>query len=218
MTAQDSSAFREFDRLLAVVRTTRELLDTYIDEGGLPAGGADFIAGATLPHVDGIRQGFHGSLRTDGGDLAELRYLLQRSGQMRVETPRTAADRDAAAAEARAESRLASTRGRPAPGLLDLVDQWHLAALAHARLVLACLPRLPDDDVRFPGSHRSYADIPVPRGPAELADRIEELESQLWSIATGRRSRISEPAFRRTYGFFDAADRLHGGATFVQLH
>jgi hypothetical protein len=70
------------------------------------------------------------------------------------------------------------------------------------------LPRIPDEDVRFPAGRRTYADIPVPRGPAELSDRLDELERSLWQTAAGRRPDPRDPAFRRAYGFFDAADRL----------
>ena len=75
-------------------------------------------------------------------------------------------------------------------------------------LVLAFLPRLPEWDVRFPFGRRTYADIAAPRGPAELADRIFEIERQLWRAATGRAVPPLDPGFRRTYGFFDAAERL----------
>jgi len=210
-----STGFDEFDRLLAVVRRTRELLDRLIGEGALPAGGAEYIADSTLPHVEGIHDGFRGWLRAGGSDLAELRYLLLRAGELRVQPARGPVDHRAANAETVAEALLAAFRGAT-PGLprVHEPDPWHLAALAHARLVLAFLPQVPDDAVRFPGGHRTYADIPAPRGPAELAERIEELERQLWRTATGRTRRLSDPEFRRTYGSFDAADRLGGGATF----
>ena len=91
---------------------------------------------------------------------------------------------------------------------LHVAEPWSLAALAHARVVLAMLPRIADDDVRYPAGRRTYADIPAPRGPAELSDRIEELERALWRTAAGRRPDPGDPAFRRSYGFFDAADRL----------
>jgi hypothetical protein len=87
-------------------------------------------------------------------------------------------------------------------------EPWHLAALAHARVVLAFMPRLPEEAVRFPAGRRTYADIPTPRGPAELSARIGELEQQLWRAVTGRVPTPIDPAFRRTYGFFDVADRL----------
>ena len=74
--------------------------------------------------------------------------------------------------------------------------------------MLAFLPRLPDDAVRFPAGRRTYADIPVPRGPAELSERIDELERELWLTAVGHPAPRTDPAFRRTYGFFDAAERF----------
>jgi len=126
---------------------------------------------------------------------------------IRVEGPSTDAERRAAEAEAAAELVLASHDARR-PAALRLAEPWSLAALAHARVVLAMLPRIADDDVRYPSGRRTYADIAVPRGPAELSDRLEELERSLWRTASGRRPDPADPAFRRAYGFFDAADRL----------
>jgi hypothetical protein len=98
-------------------------------------------------------------------------------------------------------------------GERDLVSPSHrgLAALELARLTFAMLPRTPGADVHFAGGLRSYADIPAPRSPAELSDRIEELERSLWHIAAGRAPRLSDASYRRTYGFFDAAVRLSQG-------
>ncbi|HVL54456.1 MAG TPA: hypothetical protein VM344_09370 [Vitreimonas sp.] len=211
MTDLDGSGFRQLDRMLDLVRRTRELLDRVVDERELRAEDVAFLESTTLPHVEGIQAGFHGSLRSDAAGASELQYLLLQVAGMRVEEARTEADRSAALAEATAEARLAGRRladgGRPRPALSG-AEPWHLAALHHARVVLAFLPRVPEDDVRFPAGRRSYADIPTPRGPAELAGRIAELEGELWKAVTGRPSPPVDPAFRRTYGFFDAADRL----------
>ena len=201
------SGFSEFDRWLALVHRTRELLEAVLGDGELPDGGADYLADRTLPHVEGVQAGFVGWVRSDAAGLAELRYLLDRVGAMRVDGPVTPAERLAAAAEVAAEHSLASRTGRR-PAALRVAEPWNLAALAHARLVLAMLPRIPDSDVRFPAGRRTYADIPIPRGPAELSDRLDELERSLWQTATGRRPNPHDPAFRRAYGFFDAADRL----------
>ena len=73
------------------------------------------------------------------------------------------------------------------------------------------MPHTPTDDVHFPGGPRTYGDIPVPRTPGELATRIEELERELWSVATGHGPRDRLGAYRRTYGFFDTAVRLSDG-------
>jgi hypothetical protein len=203
----EQSGFFEFDRWLGLARRTRELLDAAVDEGGLPAGGADYLADRTLPHLEGVQVGFIGWLRADAAGIAELRYLLGRVAAARVEPPLDDAERRAAAAETSIERSLAA-RGRRAASPLRSAEPWNLAALDHAWVVLAFLPRIPDDEVRYPAGRRTYADITAPRGPAELAGRLDELERQLWRTATGRKPDPVDPGFRRAYGFFDAADRL----------
>jgi hypothetical protein len=206
MTDIERSGFSEFDRWLGLARRTRELLDALIGEGALPVGGADYLADRTLPHVESVQAGFLGWLRSDAAGVDELRYLLRRVAALRVEPPVTGAERRAAEAEAAVELAAAGRGGRGAT--LHVAEPWSLAALAHARVVLAMLPRIADDEVRYPAGRRTYADIAAPRGPAELSDRLEELERSLWQTAAGRRPDTSDPAFRRSYGFFDAADRL----------
>jgi hypothetical protein len=206
MAEIDGSGFSQFDRLLDLVRRTRELLDTVAGQGVLPDGGAAYLEGMTLPHIENVQSGFQGWLRSDAADIAELRYLLMQVAELRVRPPQTPAERRAAAAEELLERRLADEIVRPSR--LERAEPWHLAALAHARVVLAWIPRTPDDDVRFPAGRRTYADIPRPRGPAELAARIAEIERELWKTVTNRPVAPLDPAFRRTYGFFDAADRL----------
>jgi hypothetical protein len=208
----EHSGFSQFDGWRALARRTRELLDVAILEGGLPAGGADFIADTTLPHIEGIQNGFVGWLRSDAAGVAELRYLLGLVGAVRVEPAATDAERRAAAAERAGEALLAGHDGHGAGGAIRGAEPWNLAALAHARLVLALLPAIPDAAVRYPAGRRTYADIPRPRGPAELAGRLEELERHLWRTAAGRAPDPVDPGFRRAYGFFDAADQLGGPA------
>ena len=210
MTNIEGSGFNQFDRLLDLVRRTRELLDTIVDEGELPEGGAAYLEATTLPHLEGIQSGFQGWLRSDAADAAELRYLLLQVAQLRVRPAHSEAERRAALAEALAEGRLADASGTASR--LARIEPWHLAALGHARVVLAFIPRMAEDDVRFPAGRRTYADIPIPNGPAELSGRIAELERELWKAVTGRAAARADPAFRRTYGFFDAADRLGFGA------
>lgn len=200
----ESSGFLDVDRLIELMGRTRVLLDAVLEEGRLPGEGVDFLAEATLPHLESVQAGFQGWLRADAAELAELQYLLAQVGQLRVEPAATPAQRVAAAAEALVEGVLAGNR-RPA---IRGARPWDLAALAHARLVMAMLPKMPDEVVRYPAGRRTYADIPSPRGPAELAGRITELERELWRTATGHPSGPADPGFRRTYGFFDAADRL----------
>jgi hypothetical protein len=207
MSDIEQSGFSEFDRWLALARRTREVLDAALGGGSLPDGGAEYLSDRTLPHVEGVRNGFLGWVRSEMADVAELRYLLDQVAAVRVDPAANDAERRAADAELAAEHALAARTGRPG-FRLHAPEPWNLAALAHARLVLAMLPRIPDDEVRFPAGRRTYADIPVPRGPAELSGRLDELERSLWRTATGRRPDPVDPAFRRAYGFFDAADRL----------
>ena len=202
----EESGFTEFDHWLALARRTRELLDAVVRDGELPAGGADYLADATLPHLEGVQTGFLGWLRSDAAGIDELRYLIGLVAAARVEPAATEAERRAAASEAVAERSFAAHGGLQSR--LRGAEPWNLAALAHARLVLAFLPTVPDTDVRYPAGRRTYADISAPRGPAELAGRLEELEGQLWRTATGRTPNPVDPRFRRAYGFFDAADRL----------
>ena len=204
MAGPDRSGFHEFDRLRNLVGSTRFVLDRVLDAGELPAGGAAFLAEATLPHVEAIEAGFHGWVRSDMAGLDELRYLVLRLAEARIGPPATAAEAEAARVEAERER----TRQAELGSRVEPADAFSLVALAHARLVFAFLPRLPAAEVRYPTGRPTYADIPTPRGPAELVDRIEELERELWRIATGRPIRLVDPAVRRTYGFFDAAEQL----------
>jgi hypothetical protein len=208
MADLEPSGFSQIDHLLQLVRRTRELLDAVASDGSLPAGGADYLADTTLPHIEGVEAGFHGSLRSEHAALPELRYLLSQVGALRVPPARDAAERRAAEAEADVEADAQAFLSRPSRLRLERAEPWNLAALAHARLVLALLPRVPEADVRYPHGRRTYADISVPRGPAELADRIVELEREVWRAATGHAHAMHDPAFRRTYGFFDTAERL----------
>jgi hypothetical protein len=212
MSDIEQSGFAEFDAWRALARRTRELLDAAILERTLPAGGADFLAEATLPHIEGIQTGFVGWLRSDAAGVGELRYLLGLVAAVRVEPAASAAEQRAAAAERALDALIAARDGRTHASSLRGAEPWNLAALAHARLVLAMLPAIPDADVRYPAGRRTYADIPRPRGPAELAGRLEELERQLWRTAAGRAPDPVDPGFRRAYGFFDAADQLGGRA------
>jgi hypothetical protein len=163
------------------------------------------IATETLPHVEDIEAGFRVSLRAGAVDLAELRTLVARAG-LRSTDARSPAEERAALIETMHELALTANAH---PELLPAPARA-LAALEHARLVFALLPHTPSEEVHFPVGRRTYADISAPRRPAELADRIEELERSLWSVATRHRPRLTDASYRRTYGFFDTAARITG--------
>ena len=94
MADLEPSGFSQIDHLLQLVGRTRELLDAVVHEGELPVGGADYLADTTLPHLEGVEAGFHGTLRSEHAELAELRYLLARVGTQRVTPPQTEAERN----------------------------------------------------------------------------------------------------------------------------
>jgi hypothetical protein len=197
------SGFAEFDRMAAVFRRTLELLDFVSATNEVPDEASDVIATETLPHVEDIEEGFRVWLRAGAVDLAELRTLLARAGVGSTRT-RGAAEQRAALIETMHDLAFAArTELIPAPARA-------LAALEHARLVFALLPHTSAEDVHFPAGRRTYADISPPRRPTELAERIEELERSLWFVATRHRPRLTDAAYRRTYGFFDTAARISG--------
>lgn len=205
MDAFEPSGFAEFDRMAALFRTTRNLLDAVCATDEWPASASEVIATETLPHIEDIEEGFRVWLRAGAVELAELRALVARAGVRTTETL-SAAERRAALVETMHELALTANAHAelvPAPARA-------LAALQHARLVFALLPQTPAEEVHFPAGRRTYADISAPRRPAELAERIEELERSLWSVATHHRPRLTDAAYRRTYGFFDTAARISG--------
>ncbi len=199
----EPSGFADFDRMAAVFRRTRELLDVVSETDEVTAEATEVIATQTLPHVEDIEEGFRVWLRAGAVELGELRALIARAGVGEHELL-NAAEQRAALVETMHELTLAAhTAILPAP-----VNA--LAALQHARLVFALLPQTASQDVHFPAGRRTYADISAPRRPSELAERIEELERSLWSVATRHRPRLTDAAYRRTYGFFDTAARISG--------
>ena len=73
-----------------------------------------------------------------------------------------------------------------------------------ARLVMSSLPGVPPEATTYPGPP-GYRDIHPPRGPAELKDRLEEIERGLWEVATGvPRPHIYHGRYRRVYAYFEA--------------
>jgi hypothetical protein len=200
-----SSGFADFDRLALLYRRTRELLDEVAVTGGVTSDGSEMLATETLPHVEDMEAGFQIWLRATEAHLEELRLLVARSGMV---TPGSIGPAEERAALIEAIQKLSGAGGER-----DLVPpaRRRIAAINLARLTFALLPMTPSEDVHYPAGLRSYADIAAPRTPAELADRIEELERSLWQIAAGRPPRLSDARYRRTYGFFDAGTRLSGG-------
>ena len=198
----ETSGFAEFDRFSVLFRRTRSLLDALLATGDLPDGGTEVLATETLPHIEDVEAGFRASLRASAADLDELRKLILQGGLGPPE-PRHPAEARAALIEAMQAVTGAGGDREIAPAPLR-----RLAALEHARLVFAFLPATPPEEVHYPRGRRTYVDIAPPRTAGELCLRIEELERELWWVASGRRPAATDAGYRRTYGFFDAAERL----------
>lgn len=139
-----------------------------------------------LRHLEDVREGFVISLRTsESGSLEELRHLLQQvllswdwAEEMGLEI-------------------------RP-PDRIEAPD-LQLVAYAHSWVSMGLLPRLSPQVITYPVGRRSYADIPVPRRPAEVLERIEELERALTVLEHQPMAGLAEPTVKRTYGFFETS-------------
>ncbi|CAN5710754.1 hypothetical protein BH23CHL7_BH23CHL7_24640 [soil metagenome] len=200
------TGFADFDRLALLYQRTLAVLDSLALTGDLPADASELLATQTLPHVEDMETGFRVWLRANGADLAELRAMVARGGV--PPAPTTTAERRAAQIEA---MNLIAGAWRDGRGpQIEPAPSRSLAAIELARLVFALLPTTPEAEVHYPIGHRTYADIAAPRRPAELVERIEELEGSLWRVATGSVPLLTDARYRRTYGFFDTAARIVG--------
>ncbi|RME79427.1 MAG: hypothetical protein D6784_00740 [Chloroflexi bacterium] len=80
-----------------------------------------------------------------------------------------------------------------------------LIAFNHAMIALAVLPHLPPEAVTFPQKRPTYADVKTPAVPAELLERIEELERVIYQADVIPTEKPPYGPFRRTYAFFEAS-------------
>ncbi len=83
-----------------------------------------------------------------------------------------------------------------------------LVAFTMAAVAFAFAPQLPPEAVTFPlrdfFPQPTYSDIPVPRTPAELWERIEEVERVVYAAGVQPLASLPTPRLRRTYAFFEA--------------
>lgn len=184
------SGYEAFDHRSRLFATARRVLMARTLVTDLDPAIADLVSNELLPHVERIERGLHATLRASslGDTLASV--LVRRAGILSDE-PAMSARR---------------------AGPLDLTFDTGLEDVAHADLVLAFIPRLPDSAVCWPmRARRSYADIASPADASERIARIEELERVLWWLATGARVTSDEP-WRRTYAFFEVGAWLDRAA------
>jgi hypothetical protein len=157
-----------------------------------------YVVQRSRDYVGRVREGFVLSVRTvDVTSRDELAYLVER-------VLLNWADLEAELGLA-GES---SPELEPQP-LASVRDQ--LLAFGMAAVALGMLPRLPQEQVTFPKSLRkpaTYADIPVPTSPAAMLQRIEEIETTVWQLASYDLPDLAERHYaplRRTYGFFESS-------------
>lgn len=183
---QKAGLLDDYARMGRVAETTRTLLGLVLEQRE-PTPAQWERLNTTLSHLTDVREGFLLSVRTGSGEPRELQDLVRY----------TLAGMDWSWLEAMGLQLL--------PDGSVYVPRLQLLSFAHSYLTMALLPRLPRQEITFP-QPRSYADIPVPRRPGEILERIEELEQvltrlQLNAGAEGFRG----DAWRRTYGFFETS-------------
>ncbi len=182
------NAFYELFGLAHIFMRTRQALLNYLARGGvLEEAEVTYLSTATLSHIDDIREGFQMTVRATEAALEELRYLVDRAGLFPWEE---------------------AYHDEPTRHVVITPEIKKLSAIGHARVVLGVVPLMPPERITFP-SLPSYRDIRPPSGPADLVDRIEELERAVWDTAVQRPpDAIDRETFRRTYAFFEAASWL----------
>lgn len=206
-----SSSFSGFDHLLATCRRTRAVLIAVAhDRAGDEVSVRAVLADEALAHVDAVLDGLLLLARAGSFTAEELRTLVRRAGI--VEPPRPGTPEALLAALEVAAERQAVERSTGERAALRAVDGRSMLAAGHARVAFSVIPRLPPEAVAWPQTHRSYADIPVPRTEGELLVRVEELARVLWRIAAGDDRR--DEAMRRTLAFYEAGARLSVSGSF----
>jgi hypothetical protein len=194
--------FAEFDHLAVIFANARAVLDGVLATGDVSADASQVLATETLPHIEDVEAGFHARLRAAETGMEDMRILVQRAGMV---MPQGMGESRAALIE-----QMMAISGAGGDRKVQPASTKRMAALHHARVVLALIPQTAAEDVHFPGLRSSYADIPVPRGAVEFVERVEEIERILWWIASGTPRGRHDGAYRRVYGFFDVGERLTG--------
>ncbi len=140
-----------------------------------------------LDHLGNVREGFVVSLRaSDVPRLSELRDLVK-----------------AILIEWKRAEEVFGVQFMPSEEIE--LPRTQLLAFAHSYVTFATIPQLPSDQVTFPQSRRTYADIHAPRTPGEVLERIEEMEEVVSEMENAPLERVDRYRLRRTYGFFETS-------------
>lgn len=197
----ESKGHWDFHRLLADFQTISIIVDQTLDalarrlraaERG-PSQRESRIFSAALEYLSQAREGFFLSLRANLiPERAELAYLLQK---------------------AFIDWRWIEELGidMEEPSQIEQVRS-QLIAFAMASIAIGMMPRIPPEQATFPPigplKRAGYADIPVPRSPAQWLDRIEEVEQITWHVGVEPIAHLDAEPLRRTYGFYEASSWL----------
>ncbi len=94
------------------------------------------------------------------------------------------------------------------PGTRIESPHQQLIVYNHALVALGVLSRLPAEAITFPQPRPTYADLTAPVLPAELLERIEEIERVIYRAEVMPDQDLAYGSFRRTYAFFEASSWL----------
>ncbi len=189
----DLAATRQALRQLArIVAETRQMLAAMLESQGpgqRPIGRQPGQLTDTLQHLEEVREGFILSQRTSPQlSPADLQVLVKHIlldwdwlGSLNL--------------------------AFAPPAQIEFIGQ-QLIAYNHAVVALAVLPHLPAEVITFPQKNLTYADLTAPSLPAELLERIEELERVIYQAEVRPTRLPAYGPFRRTYAFFEASTWL----------
>ncbi len=184
-------ALKQFVALQEVTSATREALAQAIEDELLHRSRARLSISMrdALRYLEEVREGFTLSVRTEQAtDLRELAYLVD---QLLIDW------------------RWLSNVGIEL-GLPEVVERVgrQVLAFAMAAIALSIMPKLPPEAVTFPLKRLfpvpSYADIPVPKTPAEVWERLEEVERVVYMAGIRPLRTLHPSPLRRAYAFFEA--------------
>lgn len=175
-------------RSFAVFGRSRDTLAEFLLQGRLTDTGRQFLSEDALTFLERAREGYRWFLRAPGMTDAEMRRVV-RPVDLPVVDPH-----------------------EPLRDWTLLVPNRQIYIATNlAQVALGWVPNLPAEAITYPGwARRTYADIGAPKSPTEFFDRLDDLESLIWSIATGLREAAST-SLRRAYAFFDSGHWLNQG-------
>lgn len=211
-----STGIYDFVGFSEIAETTTQLLSLALQQARRtrtasepsPTAIERYVLQQARDYLSTVREGFTLSVRTTN---------IRRYGEMRFLLDRVLTDWEALSHELGIEDLSRESSDEPIntpsgdlPPTVQPVRQ-QLLAFGMAVIAMGYMPRLPSKRVTFPQSYGkppTYRDIPVPRTPAEMLDRIEEMEEMVWHIMSTDLDQLVQRRYgplRRTYGFFETS-------------